>query len=120
VPDDLEGATAPDPAADPAAAGTPTLAALDSKIDRLAAVVERIAGGAHAGSQDAVEARLDSPGRIAAVVRDELTRAGREREAADLAATVQSTAETVAQLAEQPPRAPVRKVTRVMFGRDPE
>ena len=110
--------TAPDPAADPAAgpAGGPTLAGLDEKVDRLAGAVERLLGRAHEGSQDAVQARLDGPGSVADTVREELARAAREKQAADLQAQVASTAQTVAQLAEQTPAPPLRRVTRVMFG----
>lgn len=118
--DTTDPATAPDPAAAPDPAGGPTLAQLDRKVDAIAAAVERFIGGAHAGSQDAVQERLDSPGRITDVVRDELARADRERAAADLQAQVADTAATVAQLAERPPKPPVRRVTRAMFGSDPE
>lgn len=108
------------PAADPPAADPPTLAALDQKVDRLADAIEKITGTAHQGSTEAVQGRLDAPGAIAQQVREELARADRERQAGELQATVESTAATVKALAEKPPVAPMRKITRAMFGKDPD
>lgn len=119
---DPDTGTAPDPAAPAPPAGgegTPTLAAVAEKVDQLAGVVQQLVGRAHDGSQDAVQTRLDSPGSVQDQVRDELARAKREQDAAALQEKVETTAQTVAALAEKTPAAPVRRVTRVMFGKDP-
>lgn len=105
---------APDPAAPPAADGTPTLPVLADKVDRLTGLVERVLQGAHPAAEAAVQGRLDSPGMIADLVRRELASKSREDQLADVAGKVETHGQTLAQLAEVPPKPPVTRRHRFM------
>lgn len=96
---------------------TPSVSALDEKVDRLATAVESILDKLHGGSQQVVERRLDAPGSVAEQVREELARRDREAKLDSTSARVETVAETVAKLTEKTPEAPQRRVERYMFGR---
>jgi cell division septation protein DedD len=109
---------ADDDTTDPA---VPTVAELaerqertETRLDQVLEAVRGIAGTAHAGAQDATEARLDAPGSIAAQVQAELDLRDRRAKAEDTAATVGSLKETVAKLTEKTPEPPIRRVERFM------
>jgi cell division septation protein DedD len=92
----------------------PSTAALDEKVDGLAAKVDALISTLHKPAQDATEARLDAPGNVAAQVQAELDRRDRAAKAEDTAATVGSLKETVAKLTEVTPADPPRRVHRFM------
>jgi hypothetical protein len=94
----------------------PSNAALDAKVDGLAEKVDALIGALHGKSQEATQERLDAPGSVAAQVQAELDRRDRRAKAEDTAAQVGTLSETVAKLAEKPPEAPVRWVTRRVWG----
>ena len=110
--------TSPPPAADPPAgdppAAPPTTTELAGRIDQLAAAVTGALGQVHAGAQGAVLGRLDGPGAMAAVVREELDRRQKEDRDAGTAAKVESVAQVVAKLTETPPAQPKTRRHRLM------
>lgn len=94
------------------------LDAQEGKLDRLAELVSRVIPGSHAEAEQRTGARLDRPTRAAdsaadvgAQVRAELDR--RDKEAAGRAEQDELKA-AVARLQETPPRAPVRRATKLL------
>lgn len=90
----------------------------EGKLDRLAELVSRVIPGSHTDAQARTSARLDRPTRAAdtaadvgAQVRAELDR--RDAEAAGRAEQ-ESLKAAVAKLQETPPRAPVRRATKLL------
>jgi cell division septation protein DedD len=88
----------------------------EGKLDQILEALKGTAGALHKPAQQATEARLDAPGNVAAEVQAELDRRDKATRAADTEAKVGTLSETVAKLAEKTPEAPVRRVTRWMYG----
>ena len=113
-----EPATETPPDADPEPGRITSIDSLADKVDRLAALVEKVIPGSHAQAQERVEQRLDRPTTVEEQVKAELDKAKREeaeRQAAEAKdADDKQLRETVAKLAEKPPEPPVRRATRLL------
>lgn len=92
-----------------------------TKLDRVLAILTR-PGGAPAAPPAADPAT--AAGSIQEQIRAELERAGKteldEREKAESKKSLEDLRAQLAQLTEVPPKNPARRVTSVMFGKDPE
>jgi hypothetical protein len=99
---------------EPEAADAPTTTELESKLDSFMARVEGLLTGVKPAAQDAVQERLDSPGRMAEVVQAELDRRERRAAGAAVAEKVETHAQVLAKLQETVPEAPPRRVEKIM------
>ena len=96
------------------------LAAVEDKLDRLAAAVARLVPGSHREAEQRTEDRLDRPSTVEEQVRAELAKRDRqaaEQKAADEAKSErESIREQLAKLQETAPAPPERRATRFMWG----
>jgi hypothetical protein len=81
-------------------------------LETILAKVSGAAPPAPKGAQQATDAELDKEG----VVEEVIAELGRRKDQETEAAEQQTIAERVAALEERPPKDPLRKVTRLMFG----
>jgi hypothetical protein len=94
-----------------------------SKLDRVLAILSR-PGGAPPAAPPGADPAAAAAGSIQEQIRAELERAGKtemdEREKAESRKSLEDLRAQLKALAEVPPKNPVRRVTSVMFGTDPE
>jgi len=111
---------APDSGAqqEPAGSVDQRLDRVESAVERLAGLVEKIVPGSHAEAQQRTETRLDRASSVQEEVRAELARAKQEQAAEAAAANEKSEREQMradlAALREKPPAAPVARRTRLL------
>jgi hypothetical protein len=98
----------------PAGAPAPAAGLSETDIGKVAAAVAAVLGGAHAGAQTAVQDRLSAPGDVAAIVRAELARTDAQARDERTRETVETHAQVLAKLQEEPPTPPTRRVERIM------
>jgi hypothetical protein len=92
-------------------------AATDSKVDELLGIVKNAigtGGTAHADAQKITESRLDQDSSVAAQVQAELDRRDQAARDAEKDTDLATLKTTVAELREQPPAAPVRRIEKIM------
>jgi hypothetical protein len=113
----------PDPATPPEGGGgegTPTVAELAQRVNSMDSKLDTLISSLHGKAADHTEARLDRNSSIADQVQAELAKAreheAKEKAARDAKADSDDLKARVAALAEKSPAAPVRRVTRLMFG----
>ncbi len=118
-------APAPPAPSGPGSSGTPqTIAELDEKIDAVIETLRGLIGTAHGQAAQHTADRLDRGSSVEETVRAELAKlqAERDRKAKEQGLTDQVTstaaelAAVKAKLAETPPEAPVRRITRMIWG----